>query len=195
MERQGPQLANKQEDLLLFLHLNNIGLVALLETKIKRHKAESIASNIFRGWEWVNNCDISNGRIWVAWKPSSYTINILEKTDQLSHCEVIQLNTCKHFHITFVYGHNLALQRQPLWDALQNIAHSTHGAWCILGDFNTLLSTDDRIGGNEVTEQDIRELSNFMETCDVQEMTGSGAHFTWTNKTIWSKIDRVFINS
>ena len=27
------------------------------------------------------------------------------------------------------------------------------------------------------------------------EMPCSGAFFTWTNKTLWSKIDRVFINS
>jgi len=116
---KGLNWPNKQEDLKLFLQLNNIGLVGLLETKIKRHKAESIASNNFRGWNWDNNCDISNGRIWVAWQPSVYSITILEKTDQLIHCEATQLSTCKHFHITFIYGHNLALQRQPLWDALQ----------------------------------------------------------------------------
>ena len=34
-----------------------------------------------------------------------------------------------------------------------------------------------------------------MVNSDVQEMPASGDYFTWTNKTIWSKIDRVFINS
>ena len=192
---RGLNWPNKQEDVKLLLQFNNIGLVGLLETKIKRHKVEYTASNIFCGWDWVNNYDISNGRIWVAWKPSSYTLTILEKTDQLIHCEATQLSTCKHFHITFIYGHNLELQRQSLWDALHHISRSTQGAWCILGDFNTILPKDDRLGGNEVSDHDIQEMSNFMGTCEVQEMSSFGAHFTWTNKTIWSKINRVLINS
>ena len=86
---------------------------------------------------------------------SSYNITILEKTDQLIHCAATQLNTCEHFHITFIYGHNLELQRQPLWVALQHLSVSIQGAWCLLGDFNTILSKDDRLGGNEVTDHDI----------------------------------------
>ena len=53
----------------------------------------------------------------------------------------------------------------------------------------------DRIGGNDVMDHDIQELSNLMENCEVLEMPSSGAFFTWTNKTLWSKIDRVFINN
>ncbi|KAJ8432350.1 hypothetical protein Cgig2_021120 [Carnegiea gigantea] len=84
--------------------------------------------------------------------------------------------------------------RLPLWDTLHQISLSVQSAWCILGDFNTILYEDDRIGGNEVTDHDTQELSAFMETCEMQEMTGSGPVYTWTNKTIWSKIDSVFIN-
>ncbi|KAJ8421292.1 LOW QUALITY PROTEIN: hypothetical protein Cgig2_031131 [Carnegiea gigantea] len=124
-------------------------------------------------------------RIWVAWKPCSYSLTFLEKIDQLIHCEATQLSTSKYFHITFIYGHNLEFQRQPLWEDLHHISLSVPGAWCILGDFNSILYKDDRIGGNEVIDRDTQELSAFMETCEVQEMTGSGA----------SKIDRVFINS
>ncbi|KAJ8421024.1 hypothetical protein Cgig2_020050 [Carnegiea gigantea] len=109
--------------------------------------------------------------------------------DALNHA------TRKRFHITFIYGHNHESQRQPLWEALHQISLSTHGAWCLLGDFNTILSKEDRYGGNHVEDHDIQELTNFMANCKVLEMPSSGAFFTWTNKTIWSKIDRVFINS
>ena len=84
---RGLNWPNKQEDVKLFLHLNKIGLVVLLETKTKHQNMETIASNIFRGWEWTNNCEISKGRIWVAWKPCSYNLTTLEMTDQLIHCE------------------------------------------------------------------------------------------------------------
>jgi len=186
---------NKQEDVKLFLQLNNIGLIGLLEAKIKSQKVSKIAENIFRGWEWANNFAISNGRIWVAWKPSLYRVTIQEKSDQFIHCKVTQLLPSKHFHITFIYGHNHELQRQPMWTALQRLSTYIQGAWCLLGDFNAILSKQDRIGGNTVSDYDIQELSNFMEECEVLEMPSSGAFFTWTNKTIWSSIDRVFINN
>lgn len=57
------------------------------------------------------------------------------------------------------------------------------------------MSKEDRLGSNVVTDHDIQEMSHFMETCEVLEMPGSGAFFTWTNKTLWSKINRVFINN
>ncbi|KAJ8424331.1 hypothetical protein Cgig2_003526 [Carnegiea gigantea] len=97
-------------------------------------------------------------------------------------------------------SYNVYLWAQPresettLWEALYQISLSTHGAWCLLGDFNTILSKEDRYGGNHVEDHDIQELTNFMANCEVLEMPSLGAFFTWTNKTIWSKIDRVFIN-
>ena len=71
---RGLNWSNKQEDVKLFLQLNNIGLVNLIETKIKRHNVEKIATNIFRGWDRANNFAISNGRTWVAWKPAHTTL-------------------------------------------------------------------------------------------------------------------------
>ncbi|KAJ8431637.1 hypothetical protein Cgig2_001960 [Carnegiea gigantea] len=116
--------------------------------------------------------------------PSLYSVTIQEKFDQFIHCKVTHLSTNKRFHIT-----------QPLWAALQHLSSSIQGAWCLLGDFNAILSKKDYFGGNIVTDHDIQEMSNFMMNCEVQEMPSSGAFFTWTNKTIWSKIDGVFINN
>jgi len=60
---RGLNWPNKQEDVKLFLHLRKVGMVGLLETKIKSQKVDQITANIFPGWEWVNNASISNGRI------------------------------------------------------------------------------------------------------------------------------------
>ena len=82
-----------------------------------------------------------------------------------------------------------------MWTALHHLSNSIQEAWCLLGDFNAILSKDDRIGGNAVSDHDIQEMSNFMEECEVPEMPSSGSCLSWTNKTIWSKIDKAFINS
>jgi len=82
-----------------------------------------------------------------------------------------------------------------MWEALQQISHTTNEAWCILADFNTILSKENRYGSNTVERHDIRELNSFMTNCEELEMPSNGASFTWTNKTLWSRLDRAFTNS
>ena len=90
----------------------------------------------------------------------------------------MQLLTNKHLHITFIYNHNHELQRQPMWGALQHLSNFIQGAWCLLGDFNAIMSKEDRFGGNIVTDHDIQEMSIFIENCEVLEMPSSGALYT-----------------
>ncbi|KAJ8424767.1 hypothetical protein Cgig2_017419 [Carnegiea gigantea] len=43
-------------------------------------------------------------------------------------------------------------------------------AWCILGDFNIILYKEDKLEGDAVTDQDTKELSQFMDQCELIEM-------------------------
>ncbi|KAJ8419231.1 hypothetical protein Cgig2_010818 [Carnegiea gigantea] len=57
-------------------------------------------------------------------------------------------------------------------------------AWCLMGDFNALRFKDDRIGGNEVQDHELRELASLLESCELHELKSTGAYFSWINKTI-----------
>jgi len=161
---------NKQEDLKLFLYSNKVGLIGLLETKIILHKVDNIANKVFMGWQWQHNFHLnSKGRIWLAWKPSAYHLEILKVTDQLIHGKALQYNSNKQFYITMVYGMNQASQRQELWDDLQNLAPRSE-AWSIMGDFNAVLRWKDRIGGDIVTEHELMELKPLLEACELHEV-------------------------
>ena len=176
-------------------HGNNIGLVGLWETKIKECKVDHIAARLFDGWNRIHNFTHSlKGRIWVVWKPSSFEVTPLSITDQIIHCHVTQHLSNKHFHISFIYGYNHEQQRQSTWEDLKQISQSNPGAWCIIGDFNTVLYPDDRKGGNDIAKHELRELPNLMEECELMEMTCSGPYYSWTNKTTWSRIDWALIN-
>jgi len=80
---------NKQEDTHFFLQLHQVGLIGMLETKVKVHKVDKVANKLFRGWQWVHNFNaINKGRIWVAWRPQWYSVHLLSKFDQYIHCKV-----------------------------------------------------------------------------------------------------------
>ena len=148
---RGLNQPNKPEDVKIFLHEKRIGFIGLLETKVKESKVDLNSYNIFHGWIWHHNFTICNkGRIWIAWRPQFYKVDILSQSDQYIHCKASQLSTMKDFYITFVYGMNQEQHRQSLWEDLHNISQQMIEAWCILGDFNVVLYKEYRIGGNEV---------------------------------------------
>ena len=90
---------------------------------------------------------------------------------------------------------NFSDKRQQLWDALLSLSQQIHGAWCILGDFNSVLYKEDKTRGYEIADAEVQELRTFLDVCELQEMAWTGTYYSWTNKTIWSRIDRVFINT
>ena len=115
-------------------------------------------------------------------------------SDQLIHCKVTQISTNKNFYLSMIYGHNHDRQREYLWNDLMDIGHAMDEAWCLMGDFNALRSKEDIIGGNEVQDHELSELATLLEVCELHELKSTGAYFSWTNKTIWSRIDHVFLN-
>jgi len=187
---RGLNWPNKQEDLKIFLHTHRIDFIGLLETKIKLAKVEAIAQNLFMGWRWLHNFDTGDhGRILLAWKPGRYHVNLLSKTPQSVHCRVEDLSLSSSFLITFVYGYNQESGRVALWETLCDLAENMDEPWCILRDFNSVLYAGDRIGGTPVLASELHGLSDTIRDCGLSEPPYSGLYFSWTSKTVWSRID------
>jgi len=69
-----------------------------------------------------------------------------------------------------VYGYNQAEAREPLWEALIDIAQNMDEAWCVLGDFNSVLHLGDRMGGTEVKDFEFKLFANCNDLCNLQEL-------------------------
>ncbi|XP_060183270.1 uncharacterized protein LOC132613259 [Lycium barbarum] len=66
-----------------------------------------------------------------------------------------------------------------------------------MGDFNSVLHVEDRIGGNQVTHTEIVDFEDCLDACGLVKMPSNGCNYTWTDKQddrIFSKIDWVFVN-
>lgn len=68
----------------------------------------------------------------------------------------------------------------------------------VLGNFNSVLSEEDRIGGNQITLAEVVEFRNCVNTCDLIELPNQGHRYIWNDKhsdlRVFSKIDRALIN-
>jgi len=89
-----------------------VGLVGLVETKVKMENVNTVANSIFGGWQWAHNFHLTaKGRIWVAWRQSRYTVTVEHMTEQCIRCHAIQLSINRKFFITYVYGFNQEINR------------------------------------------------------------------------------------
>lgn len=88
--------------------------------------------------------------------------------------------------------------RRQLWNEIQDISISIVEPWCFFGDFNNVISSEDRIWGLPVRSSEYLDLQNMMEMTGIFPCQMEGDRFTWNNRhchgRIYSKIDHVLGN-
>lgn len=97
-----------------------------------------------------------------------------------------------------MYAFNQLAQRLNLWRDIGQQANRINRLWCIMGDFNNVLSCQDRVGGNPVTTHEFQDLQDMMNRSGLFSHDTTGDHFTWSNRhrqgIIYSRIDHVLCN-
>ncbi|XP_058777191.1 uncharacterized protein LOC131651549 [Vicia villosa] len=139
-----------------------------------------------------------NGRIWMSWDNSKIELRFMECSSQHLHCGVYSLKGDFLFWLTGIYAHNQLDLRRRLWKNILNIHAKQTGPWCIIGDFNNVLTAQDRTGGKLVQVVEYADLENMMQITQLSEMDSVGDYYTWSNRqvagTIYSRIDRALCN-
>ncbi|KAH0645446.1 hypothetical protein KY284_033330 [Solanum tuberosum] len=64
-----------------------------------------------------------------------------------------------------------------------------------MGDFNTLLNVEDRRGGSLVQETETRDFNEYLIDTATATLTSVGRDFTWSNGSVFSKIDWAIVNA
>lgn len=123
-------------------------------------------------------------------------LNLLLVTAQMIHCIITLEGPCSAFFCSFIYGFNDRSEREILWRDLKGV--NTSEAWVIMGDFNSVLNLDERMGFL-VRLYEVQPFRECVTYCGLVDIKSSGRMFTWTNKQegecrVFSTIDRVMAN-
>lgn len=118
-----------------YLKDNHITLAGLVETRIKQYNASAIAPKIVQNWELVHNYDHGvNGRIWVLFNRNVW------------HMDVVQISSCNfNCALTVVYGYNSLEMGKDMRQKLRNLAQTINQPWLLWGDFNAIITAQDRL--------------------------------------------------
>jgi hypothetical protein len=184
----------KQHGIYEFLIKNKVDIMGLLETKLNQQALDRMMANKFKHWMEIDNFHThQGGRIVIMWDPQKYDIQMLECCSQVIHCEIFSKCTKEKFHLSCVYGHNNLAKRRGLWNSLMNWAGGIVLPWMCMGDFNNMLRTEERRSGRPVTQHEIKDMQECCEVSGLMDVNSTGLFYTWSNGSVWSKLDRVMV--
>ena len=104
------------------------------------------------------------------------------KTEQEIHVIIKLLSSNLSWILTCIYASPRFVERKLLWGNLSNVALLHDLPWVILGDFNELLSNDDKSGGNPINMNRALRFKDCLDLCGMIDLGFHGARYTWVNK-------------
>lgn len=192
---RGLNTLNKQFEVLKFLTNHKPTIVGLLENKLVDSKIIALCRSLPDNWKHVDNNDCgSKGRILIIWDTNIWNIIVTHKSRQ--HISLTATNTggfiCK---LTYVYASNFIRDREKLWKDIHDESLNVNLPWSILGDFNNILNSKDKKGGNKVPISQMMGFQNCIMSSNLEEIPIIGFKYTWRKKGIATKIDKILCNN
>ncbi|KAL9683288.1 hypothetical protein QQ045_015108 [Rhodiola kirilowii] len=139
---------------------------------------------------------------------SSNQSRVKEKRTQKVDMKVKQLQKMRReveadsrrFGLIVVYASNSCSDRRMMWEDIEKAGKNFNGCWLCLGDFNCVRDQNDKLNDNRVRDADTGDFRKFMRNTGLQDLPGSGYHYTWSNnyvnpvERILCKLDRALGN-
>ncbi|XP_071928172.1 uncharacterized protein [Coffea arabica] len=97
-------------------------------------------------------------------------------------------------HFSAVYAKCTWVGRRDLWRAMEEIAGGLDGPWMVAGDFNVISKAEERLGGAPPNLRNMEEFNDTVFNCRLSEVSFDGSAFTWTNGSLWQRLDRALAN-
>ncbi|XP_026419462.1 uncharacterized protein LOC113315391 [Papaver somniferum] len=139
-----------------------------------------------------NSNDSRKGNIWLFWNLSLSRPVVISSSNQAITVQVGDVM------VTGIHAACLTVDGRELWEDLFNIIQRDC-PWMIIGDFNVVLSYEEKIGGRRPLRISMQEFRNCLESCNLIQATRTGIKYSWCNniagkKRILCDINKAFYN-
>jgi hypothetical protein len=82
---------------------------------------------------------------------------------------------------TGFYGHPDVTKRQESWDLLKVLKQFSPTPWICFGDFNEVISNEEKWGGSNRSSSQMRRFQVALEECELSDLVFRGPKYTWSN--------------
>ena len=196
---RGANNSDKRNIIRNFIRSQRVDLVCLQETKFQEmSEADARSLGVGRLAEWrVVEAEGTTGGILVFWDKRKLEVMEVE----IGHFSVtcIFKNTEDGFQWAFtgVYGPVERNKSELFWEELGSVKGSWEGPWCIGGDFNMVLSPNERNKGGRFSHS-MRRFLEVMNELGLRDLPLQGGPFTWRrglNNQCMSRLDRFLVTA
>ncbi|XP_026458518.1 uncharacterized protein LOC113359035 [Papaver somniferum] len=127
-------------------------------------------------------------------------ISIVSKSINCIHCVIEPHLSSPRWELFCVYGPSAQHHRNGFWRHMNNTLETVEGAWCMIGDLNTLMHQYEKQGGSSTTDINCEEFITMIRERDILDLGYAGPAFTWSNNSTlnnptFERLDRAVCNS
>ena len=182
-------------------HLKSFNSEIILIQETKLNKVEGDKFNKMLGvWKSIFIEAIgASGGLGIVWNPRKVSLNYLVSKDNWLCANIQSLKSETKFVLINVYGPNNTLGKKTVWAELGSVISEHKDSPIVLGgDFNTILSLNEKVGGAQNLSLSSTEFKSWIDEFNLLEIPTSNGIFTWNNRRkdneyIAEKLDRFFI--
>ncbi|KAA3462706.1 Non-LTR retroelement reverse transcriptase [Gossypium australe] len=127
-----------------------------------------------------------------SWK-DTIQLEIIQNHPQFILVKIHNGGLIKPILTAIVYGNPNPIKRKSLWEALKAAIPSDNTPWMALGDFNALLSEEDKKSSSIIGKR-CPHFREFLESKNLQDLGFQGPFFTWQRGGVFERLDRAIAN-
>ena len=182
-----------------FLRGYRVDIVCLQETKVQEMSVELVRSlGVGRRLNWkALNAEGSAGGILLFWDNSRITLVDSIVGSYSVSCLFRMSENGFLWAFSGVYGPVENSFRESFWEELGSIKGLWDCPWCVGGDFNEVLSLNERLRGGRLSNS-MRRFSDIMNDLNLSDLPLQGGPYTWSgglNGSAMSRLDRFLVTA
>lgn len=182
------------KDLISSVNPDSVILQETKLAKVDRRLVKSIWSSRHVAWLSLDASNSAGGII-LMWKENQIDVvnSFLGAFSITIQCS---FQGQKEGWITGVYGPCDYQDRKRFLLELYDLQGLCQGIWCVVGDFNMVRWSEERLNGNS-SSRSMKRFNKFIDDSDIIEMPMLNGKFTWSRmgeRAAASKLDRFFVS-
>ena len=181
------------------LKLFDSEIILIQETKLDKIEIPKIDKRLGLWNSSFQESIGASGGLGILWNPRKVDLNIISLNTNWMSGWVQSLKSDLKFIIINIYGPITNLSKRLVWEEIGSFINNFKGnLFLIGGDFNTILSINEKIGGNHQLSQASKDFKAWCDSHSLIDIPISNGIYTWNNRRqnfayIAEKLDRFMI--
>ncbi|KAL2465834.1 RNase H domain-containing protein [Abeliophyllum distichum] len=124
---------------------------------------------------------------------SGTIVSMIVDHPQFIHLMIEDPRLARPIFLSHVHASCSVVGRMDLFEGIHQVSQTVDGPWLVGGDFNVIAHDGERTGVS-TRDRGKTDFCDMMMECGLTDAGFSGSPYTWHNKRVWKRLDRVLMS-